>query len=112
MAYNYPTNDTDVDAIVETVQFREAVILKKFLGLKESKPPGPDEVPAKILKELASELAKPLPTLFRTSSETGCLPVDWEAGRITPLYKGEAGSQRTIIDQSALLQSVAKLQKK
>nr|VZI46441.1 unnamed protein product [Spirometra erinaceieuropaei] len=73
--------------IMETVQFTEGMVLTELLRLKESKSPGPDEIPAKILKELAGELAKPLSTHFHTSFETGHLPPDWKSAWITPLYK-------------------------
>nr|VZI48712.1 unnamed protein product [Spirometra erinaceieuropaei] len=73
---------------METVQFTEGMFLTELLRLKESKSPGPDEIPAKILKELAGELAKPLSMLFHTSFETGYLPPDWKSAWITPLYKG------------------------
>nr|VZI34076.1 unnamed protein product [Spirometra erinaceieuropaei] len=73
---------------LETVQFTEGTVLKELLRLKESKSPGPDEIPAKILKELAGELSKPLSMLFHTSFETGYLPPDWKSAWITPLYKG------------------------
>ncbi|BHF84471.1 hypothetical protein SprV_0902762200 [Sparganum proliferum] len=74
--------------IIETVQFTEGMVLTELMRLKESKSPGPDEIPAKILKELAGELSKPLSMLFHTSFETGCLPPDWRSAWITPLYKG------------------------
>ncbi|BHF75638.1 hypothetical protein SprV_0501873400 [Sparganum proliferum] len=64
------------------------MVLTKLLRLKESKSSGPDEIPVKILKELANELAKPLSMLFHTSFETGYLPPDWKSAWITPLYKG------------------------
>ncbi|VDN31171.1 unnamed protein product, partial [Dibothriocephalus latus] len=51
-AYYYPADDTDVDKIVETVKFTETLVLKELLGLNESKSPSPEELPAKILKEL------------------------------------------------------------
>nr|VZI32094.1 unnamed protein product [Spirometra erinaceieuropaei] len=73
---------------LETVQFSEGMVLTVLLRLKESKSPGPDEIPAKILKELAGELSKPLSMLFHTSFETGYLPPDWKSAWITPLYKG------------------------
>ncbi|BHF60612.1 hypothetical protein SprV_0100357700 [Sparganum proliferum] len=74
--------------IIETVQFTEGMVLTELLKLKESKSPGPDEIPAKILKELAGELSKSLSMLFHTSFETGYLPPDWKSAWITPLYKG------------------------
>nr|VZI22024.1 unnamed protein product [Spirometra erinaceieuropaei] len=64
------------------------MVLTELLRLKESKSPGPDEIPAKILKELAGELSKPLSMLFHTSFETGYLPPDWKSAWITPLHKG------------------------
>nr|VZI38244.1 unnamed protein product [Spirometra erinaceieuropaei] len=64
------------------------MVLTELLRLKESKSPGPDEIPAKILKELAGELSKPLSMLFHTSFETGYLPPDWKWAWITSLYKG------------------------
>nr|VZI05818.1 unnamed protein product [Spirometra erinaceieuropaei] len=64
------------------------MILTELLRLEESKSPGPDEIPAKILKELAGEFSRPLSMLFHTSFETGYLPPDWKSAWITPLYKG------------------------
>ncbi|VDN08674.1 unnamed protein product [Dibothriocephalus latus] len=98
--YDYPANDYEVDTIVETVQFTKAIDFKEVLRLKESKSPAPDEVSAKMLKEIASELAKPLFTPFRASFETGYLPADWKSARITPLYKGGNWVSTAIIDRS------------
>nr|VZI25743.1 unnamed protein product [Spirometra erinaceieuropaei] len=64
------------------------MVLTELLRLKESKSPDPDEIPAKILKEIAGELSKPLSMLFHTSFETGYLPPHWKSAWITPLYKG------------------------
>ncbi|BHF66631.1 hypothetical protein SprV_0200965300 [Sparganum proliferum] len=77
--------------IMETVQFTDGMVLTEFLRLTELKSPGPDGIPAKILEEIAGELAKPLSMLFHTSFETGYLPPDWKSAWITQLYKG--GSQ-------------------
>ncbi|BHF77629.1 hypothetical protein SprV_0602073700 [Sparganum proliferum] len=74
--------------IMETVQFTKGMVLTELLRLKESKSSGPDEIPAKILKELADELTKPLSMTFHISFETGYLPPDWKSAWITPLYKG------------------------
>ncbi|BHF73712.1 hypothetical protein SprV_0401679400 [Sparganum proliferum] len=58
------------------------------MTLNESKSPGPDDMPPKLLKELAAELVKPLPLLFQASFEAGCLPADLKSARITLLHKG------------------------
>nr|VZI38930.1 unnamed protein product [Spirometra erinaceieuropaei] len=48
------------DEIIENIDFTEEDVRKEILALKEGKSPGPDQIPAKVLKELACELVKPL----------------------------------------------------
>ena len=55
--------------------------------LDVSKAAGPDEVSARLLKEGALWLAKPLATLFTLSLSQGCLPSDWTSANITPVFK-------------------------
>ncbi|VDM02139.1 unnamed protein product [Schistocephalus solidus] len=57
---------------VETVRFTEEIIQEELLNLKESTTPGPDAIPAKLLKEVASELAKPLALICQALFATGC----------------------------------------
>ncbi|BHF82667.1 hypothetical protein SprV_0802580600 [Sparganum proliferum] len=75
------------DSTIEDIVFREESILKELKGLKECKSPGPDEIPANLLLELAYELAKPLSFLFQKSFDAGILPADWKTANITPFYK-------------------------
>ncbi|BHF83520.1 hypothetical protein SprV_0902666300 [Sparganum proliferum] len=83
-----PDYDIDEGPKIESVSFDEATVRKELMTLNESKSPGPDDIPPKLLKELAAELAKPLSMLFQASFEAGCLPADWKSARITPLHKG------------------------
>lgn len=81
-----------VDEVVEApnigdILFEEETIFQELKSLKECKSPGPDEIPAKLLKELARELAKPLSLVCQKSFDTGILPPDWKLAHITPLYK-------------------------
>ncbi|BHF66482.1 hypothetical protein SprV_0200949900 [Sparganum proliferum] len=73
---------------VSHILFSEGSVRSELEALNESKSPGPDEIPPKFLKELASELSVPLSMLFQTSFDTGTLPIDWKLAHITPLYKG------------------------
>ncbi|BHF78394.1 hypothetical protein SprV_0602150700 [Sparganum proliferum] len=57
------------------------------MTLNESKSPGPDDKPPKLLKEFVAELAKPLSMFLQASFEAGCLPAYWKSARIAPLYK-------------------------
>ena len=62
--------------------------VKKLLeGVNTSKASGPDEIPCKLLKELATEIAPVIASFFRQSLETGKLPNPWHTAWITPVYK-------------------------
>nr|VZI25394.1 unnamed protein product [Spirometra erinaceieuropaei] len=87
-AFTPPDYDFDEGPKIESVSFDEATVRKELMTLNESKSPGPEDIPPKLLKELAAELAKPLSMLFQASFEAGGLPADWKSARITPLHKG------------------------
>ncbi|BHF68944.1 hypothetical protein SprV_0301198500 [Sparganum proliferum] len=74
---------------VSHILFLEGIVRRELEALNESKSPGPDEIPPKLLKELASELSVPFSMLFQTPFDTGTLPIDWKLAHITPLYKGD-----------------------
>ncbi|BHF82429.1 hypothetical protein SprV_0802556700 [Sparganum proliferum] len=74
-----PTIDSDV--------LTKAIVQQELLKLKEAKSPGPDEIPAKLLKELATELAEPLCLLFQASLDEGRLPPEWKTAWISPIHK-------------------------
>ncbi|VDM04576.1 unnamed protein product [Schistocephalus solidus] len=73
--------------IIQDMLFREEAVFEELKSLKACKSPGPDEIPAKLLLELARELAKPLSFLCQKSLDTGILPTDWKTAHITPLHK-------------------------
>ncbi|BHF63433.1 hypothetical protein SprV_0200642500 [Sparganum proliferum] len=83
-----PTCEDEETATLGAVFFTETFVRNELLNLKESTSPGPDATPAKLLKELALEMSKPLALIFQTSFVTGCLPSDWKSATITPLFKG------------------------
>ncbi len=62
-------------------------IYKLLSKLNTSKAIGPDNIPTRILKECAQELAPGLTTIFQLSLDTGTLPEDWLHANITPVYK-------------------------
>nr|VZH99524.1 unnamed protein product [Spirometra erinaceieuropaei] len=87
-AFFSPAYEDDETPTLEAVFFTETIVRNELVNLKESTSPGPDAIPAKLLKELASEMSKPLALIFQTSFVTGCLPSDWKSATITPLFKG------------------------
>ena len=54
-----------------------------------NKASGPDSIPARILKELADEIAPLLTTtgIFNKSLEPGEVPTDWTKANVTAIYK-------------------------
>nr|VZI46000.1 unnamed protein product [Spirometra erinaceieuropaei] len=87
-AFSSPAYEDEETPTLEAVFFTETIVRNELLNLKESTSPGPDAIPAKLLKEIASEMSKPLALIFQTSFVTGCLPSDWKSATITPLFKG------------------------
>nr|VZI34944.1 unnamed protein product [Spirometra erinaceieuropaei] len=83
------------DPTIENIVFREEAILEELKSLKECKSPGPDEIPAKLIFELAQQLAKPLSFLCQKSFDVGILPTDWKTAHITPLYKSSSRALAT-----------------
>lgn len=48
---------------------------------------GPDNIPARILKEMAPTIAPILTTIYQKSLDTGIPPSDWLKAHIVPIYK-------------------------
>ena len=64
-------------------------VYKLLNGINPNKAQGPDELPAKVLKELAFELAPALTKIFESSYETGDVPPEWKQANVAPIYKGK-----------------------
>ena len=56
-------------------------------GLKAHKATGPDGIPPRILKELATELAPVFTLLFNASLKQGIVPRDWRMAHVAPIFK-------------------------
>ena len=52
-----------------------------------NKSPGPDNIHAAFLKQVASEIAPVLSHLFKQSLTEGTLPTSWKQAYVTPVYK-------------------------
>ncbi|PFX16746.1 hypothetical protein AWC38_SpisGene18968 [Stylophora pistillata] len=60
---------------------------KKLLAIKASKAHGPDNLPCRIVKEFAYELAEPITTILNTSLRSGTVPAAWKESNIIPIPK-------------------------
>jgi len=69
------------------ISFHVEDIYKLLNNLNIYKSPGSDEIPTRILKFCAMEIAPILQIIFTQSMATGNLPDDWLTANITPVYK-------------------------
>ena len=62
-------------------------IEKLLNNLKVNKATGPDNIPARILKNCSSAVAPILQKIFQKSISTGTIPQDWRIANVSPVFK-------------------------
>ena len=62
-------------------------VTKLLKGLNPSKALGPDELHARVLKQLAPELGPIFSHLFQQSIDSGEIPKEWSLANISPVFK-------------------------
>jgi len=62
-------------------------VCDELAKLKLSKVTGLDKIPARLLKDAASVIAKPVTYLINLTISTGEIPSQWKEARVTPIYK-------------------------
>ena len=62
-------------------------VLKLLKKINPNKASGPDMIPARILKDLAEELAPFLTEIFQRSLAGGDVPMDWRSANVTAIFK-------------------------
>ena len=72
---------------MEEIQVDEDGTRKLLQKTNPRKATGPDNIPARILKECASELAPILTTIFNRSLHEGKVPEDWRHANVTAIFK-------------------------
>ena len=87
-------------------------VQKILLNLDPSKSPGPDEITARVLKELVCEIAGSLTCLFNQSLSSGKFPVKWKDANLIPVHKSGPKNNVTNYRGIALLSVVSKVLEK
>ncbi|XP_055527662.1 uncharacterized protein LOC129720236 [Wyeomyia smithii] len=72
---------------ISSINLDDNAILAAARKLKHSNSPGPDEIPATLLKKCVLPLLVPLSHLFRLPLATGKFPVDWKQAYMFPVHK-------------------------
>ena len=84
-------------------------VLGALRNLDSSKGPGPDGIPPIFLKNLATELTKPLLHIFNVSLQDGIFPEFWKRSFLLPIYKSGAKSDVRNYRGIAILSCIPKL---
>ena len=72
---------------MEEIEVDETSIRKLLQKTCPRKATGPDCIPARILKDCASELAPILTRIFNKSLQEGRVPEDWQHENVTAIFK-------------------------
>ena len=66
--------------------------LKELSKLNVTKALGPGGITARLLKDTAPVIAKPITYLVNLTISTGLIPAEWKDARVTPIFKSGARS--------------------
>eukprot|EP00112_Aurelia_sp_Birch-Aquarium-sp1_P023361 Seg693.6 transcript_id=Seg693.6/GoldUCD/mRNA.D3Y31 product="LINE-1 retrotransposable element ORF2 protein" protein_id=Seg693.6/GoldUCD/D3Y31 len=72
---------------MDNINFGLEGVIKLFSGINPDKASGPDKLPARYLKETATETGKLYHHLFTQSYNKGNLPSAWKHAVVCPVYK-------------------------
>ena len=78
------------DTVIFDLTFNESTVLAALKALEVGKATGPDEIPAKLLKETASVIAPSLCKIFNKSPQLGSFPSDRKLANGVPVHKKDA----------------------
>jgi hypothetical protein len=81
------------------IAIREKGVHKLLSNLDDHKASGPDSIPPRLLRLLASTIAPPFTNIFQASLDMGIVPKDWRTASILPVFTKGDKSYQQIIDQ-------------
>ncbi|XP_072182188.1 uncharacterized protein [Diadema setosum] len=84
---NLPSKDQSPYLPIGHLHFDRRGVEKQLQQLNPSKASGPDEIPPKLLKLMAHEIAPVLSFLFQQSYNTGTIPSQWKQALVSPIHK-------------------------
>ena len=102
-------HSTNTTSTLADIRFDRDAVESKLRNLRPNISPGPDNIPAILLRNCAGVLSAPLAQLFTVSMDTGKLPCDWKASIITPIYKSGSRTKPENYRPVALLSLLSKV---
>ena len=82
-----PTKGVSPHSAVPDINITASGVLKLLRNINPTKATGPDTIPGRILKELATEITPALTLIFKASLHQGEIPEQWKKACVTPLFK-------------------------
>ncbi len=96
-------------AFLNRIKIRLRDVKKKLTQLKIKKATGPDGIPARVLRECAVALSRPLARLYNLSMKRGIVPNDWKCANVVPVYKSGDRSDPNNYRPISLLSIIGKV---
>ena len=84
---NVPNKGQSPYAQIKDLQIGLNGVQKQLCSIKANKATGPDELPARVLRDTAEEIAPVIQYIFQQSLDHGKLPTDWTKALVTAIYK-------------------------
>ena len=91
--FDFALANTLTQESIGSVHFRPGTVRRELRRLNSSKATGPDNIPARVLKECADALCKPLSRLFSLCYAKGRQPALWKTTRVLPIHKKKSKAQ-------------------
>ena len=83
------TDDLNIPSL-NRINFSDSELAEAINDLASNAAPGPDGFPAILLKKCSAALSPPLARIWRSSLETGEIPIICKSAVITPIHKGKS----------------------
>ena len=91
------------------VHFKPKEVRNILRNLDPGRATGPDEIPTRVLKECAAELASPFSRLFQLLFSRGSFPDQWKTARVIPIHKRDSKSDPSKYRPISLLSVISKV---
>ena len=94
---------------LSSIQLSEIEVVGVPRNLNPHKACGPDNIPNRLLIELADVIAPSLCEIFNMSLALGVVPLQWKVANITPVFKREEPTLATNYRPISLLCTLSKV---
>ena len=97
---------------IEDIEFTTEDIVASIKTIKPTASPGPDGIPALLLRHCAEQLKNPIYSLFRISLDVGKLPEKLKQSKVVPVFKDGDRSNPANYRPISLTSHISKIHEK